>query len=107
MEKDTRELATVMGMEPSDVMKKDYFVCSFGKSDIKWFEEYDNNGNNDVDQMRCKDIVKRMNARMFSRVSKSKQELGSRRGDHKGNDSKRGNGGQGDGNQESSRKRQK
>ena len=88
-------------------MKKDYFVHSFGESDLDWFEEYHNNGKNDVDQIRRKVIAKRMNACMFSKVSKAKQELRSRQDDHNENDNKRGNGDQEDDSQEGGRKRSK
>ena len=35
VKKDTLELATVVGMEPSELMKKDYFVRSFHESDLE------------------------------------------------------------------------
>ena len=105
VEKDTLKLATVAGTEPTEVMRKDYFVRSFGKNDLKWFEEVDNNGKNDHSIMGCKEIAKCMNACMLSKVSKAKQELASKHNGYNENNGKRGNVSQGDSNQEDSQKR--
>ena len=106
VEKDTLKLVSVAGTEPTEDMKKDYFIRSLHESNLEWFGKYDSNGNNDVDAMNRKDITRRMDARMLSKVYKAKQDLAHKHSDYNGNNNNKcGNGSQEDGSQERASKR--
>ena len=105
VEKDIDELAIVAGTEPTEEMKKDYFIRSFAEFDLKWLEEVDNGGDNDIDTMSRKEVAKRLDAHLRLKVSKAKQELG--RNDNGNNNGKRGSDSQSDGNQKGDQKRYK